>query len=133
MSDITFFNSSLNQSKLEEHKNILFNEKNEMTVQRNLQLDKYSNSISSFEVSINSLSYKEKMPNEQLFHLINDSNNELEEKVIKEPILFKIVPQTTNSLGINLTEEFRYSYYKNINFLKKELGDFRKRKILYPY
>ena len=49
------------------------------------------------------------------------SNNETEEKEIKESIPFTIAPKSVRYLGINLTKEVKDLYPKNYRTLLKEM------------
>ena len=55
------------------------------------------------------------------------TNNETEEREIKESIPFKIVPRSIRYLGINLTKEVKDLYPKNYRTLLKEIEEDTKR------
>ena len=49
------------------------------------------------------------------------TNNETEEREIKESIPFTIAPKGIRYLGMNLTNEVKYVYFKNYRTLLKEI------------
>ena len=51
------------------------------------------------------------------------SNNETEEREIKESIPFTIAPKSIRYLGINLTKEVKDLYPKNYRTLLKEIEE----------
>ena len=55
------------------------------------------------------------------------TNNETEEREIKESISFKIAPKSIRYLGINLTMELKDLYPKNYRTLLKEIEEDTKR------
>ena len=55
------------------------------------------------------------------------TNNETEEREIKESILFTISPKTIRYLGLNLTKEVKDRYPKNYRTLLKEIEEDTKR------
>ena len=55
------------------------------------------------------------------------TNNETEEREIKESILFTIAHKSVRYLGINLTKEVKDLYPKNYRTLLKEIGEDTKR------
>ena len=55
------------------------------------------------------------------------TNNETEERGIKESIPFTIAPKTTKCLGINLTKEVKDLYPKNYRTLLKDIEEDTKR------
>ena len=59
------------------------------------------------------------------------TNNETEEREIKESIPFTVVPKTKRYLGINLTKEVKDLYSKNYKTLMREIEeDTKKRKYI---
>ena len=60
------------------------------------------------------------------------TNDETEEREIKESIPFTIAPKSIRYLGINLTKEVKDLYPKNYRTLLKEIGDDTKRWINIP-
>ena len=62
------------------------------------------------------------------------TNNETEEREIKESIPFKISSKSIRYLGINLTKEVKDLYPKNYRTLLKEIEEDTKRwKIFYAH
>ena len=61
------------------------------------------------------------------------TNNETEEREIKESISFKIAPKSIRYLGINLTMELKDLYPKNYRTLLKEIEEDTKRWKNIPY
>ena len=55
------------------------------------------------------------------------TNNETEEREIKESILFTIAPKSRKYLGINLTKEVKDLYSKNYRTLRKEIEEDTKK------
>ena len=55
------------------------------------------------------------------------TNNETEEREIRESILFKIAPKTIRYLGINLTREVKDLYSENYRTLMKEIEEDTKK------
>ena len=55
------------------------------------------------------------------------TNNETEEREIKESIPFTIAPNSIRDLGINLTKEVKDLYPKNYRTLLKEIEEDTKR------
>ena len=55
------------------------------------------------------------------------TNNETEEREIKESIPFTIAPKSRRYLGINLTKEIKDLYPKNYRTLLKEIEEDTKR------
>ena len=55
------------------------------------------------------------------------TNNETEEREIKESIPFSIAPKSLRYLGINLTKEVKDLYSKNYGTLMKEIEEDTKR------
>ena len=55
------------------------------------------------------------------------TNNEAEEREIKESISFRIAPRRIRYLGINLTKEVKDLYPKNYRKLLKEIEEDTKR------
>ena len=51
------------------------------------------------------------------------TNNEMEEREIKESIPFTIAPKPIRSLGINLTKEIKDLYSENYKTLMKEIEE----------
>ena len=51
------------------------------------------------------------------------TNNETEEREMKEPIPFTIIPKSIRYLGINLTKEVKDLYPKNYRTLVKEIEE----------
>lgn len=61
------------------------------------------------------------------------SENETEEKEIKESIPFTIVPKSIRYLGINLTKEIKSLYPKNYRTLLKETEEDRDGKTFHAH
>ena len=55
------------------------------------------------------------------------TNNETEEREIKESVLFRLAPKSIKYLGINLTKEVKDLYPKNYRTLLKEIEEDTKR------
>ena len=55
------------------------------------------------------------------------TNNDTEEREIKESIPFTIAPQSLRYLGINLTKKVKDLYSKNYRTLLKEIEEDTKR------
>ena len=55
------------------------------------------------------------------------TNNETEEREIKESIPFTVAPKSIGYLGINVTKEVKHLYLKNYRTLLKEIEDDTKR------
>ena len=62
------------------------------------------------------------------------TNNETEEREIKESIPFTIAPKTIRYLGINLTKETNHLYSENYKVLMKEMEeDTKKREMFHAH
>ena len=61
------------------------------------------------------------------------SNNETEEREIKELIPFTVAPKTIRYLGINLTKQVKWLYSENYKTMMKEIQDDAKKWKDIPY